>query len=355
MQIQKLQLKNFRNHVNLNIDFNTKTTLIVGNNGIGKTNILEAIHLLASTKSLRTNYDREMISHNENIAHIAAQALISGEQNKLELTLVKSEAFQNASSKRAKFNGVKKAMNDFAGKLNSVLFSPSDIEVFAGTPANRRKYLDSIFFQIDNEYKRAHRDFTKAVKQRNKLLETIRETGKGLDLIHFWDEKVTDTGEIMQKKRGELIEFINENIKKHATLVNGKNASVEVEYARSTINQARILYYKEREIAAARTLIGPHKDDFIIKLNNYPIAVYGSRGQQRSTLLALKLCEIDFLTQKTGHRPILLLDDIFSELDERHKDAVWNVVNMQQTIITSAEELTYELDACNVIRLQRNS
>lgn len=341
MQINKLHLKNFRNHSKNLFEFGNKATVIIGDNGIGKTNILEAIHLLSTTKSLRTTYDREVISHEENASAITANATIDSEQTKLEMTLVKSETQKNASSKRVMINGVKKTLQNFSGKLNSVLFSPSDIEVFAGSPSNRRKYIDSIFFQIDLDYKRAHKDYTKAVRQRNKILDTIRETGKGKDLIKFWDDKVIETGELIQKKRTDLFEFINENIKQHAKLVNGEEAEVEVDYERSSINQARILYYKDKEIAAARTLIGPHKDDFKIKLNGYAISSFGSRGQQRSTLLALKLCEIDFLTEKTGHRPILLLDDIFSELDDYHKEAVENIMYLQQTIITSADEVPF--------------
>lgn len=338
MQINKLHLKDFRNHEDKTIEFDSKINIIIGNNGIGKTNILEAIHLLATTKSLRTNYDREMIAHGKATSAITSKVIVDDEEKKLELILVKSELFQNSSSKRAKANGTKKSLQEFSGILNSVLFSPSDIEVFAGTPSNRRKYLDSIFFQFDINYKRAFADYTKAVKQRNTLLETIRETGKGKDLIEFWDEKIITTGIVIQDKRSDFFDFINTEITKHSELVNGKDADVYVKYNKSLVSKERINEYKYKEIGAARTLIGPHKDDFSIQLNGYPIDSFGSRGQQRSTLLALKLCEIDYLTQQTKKRPLLLLDDIFSELDDYHKEAVWNIMELQQTIVTSTEE-----------------
>ena len=337
MRVTKIYLKGFRNHNNLLLELESDTTLIIGNNGVGKTNVLEAIHLAATTKSIRTHYDREMISHNENAAYVQVIANISNEPTKLEISLLKSEKFTNASSKQVKINSVKKTVNAFAGTINTVMFAPSDIEVFAGSPGNRRKYLDSIFFQLDNDYKRAFTDYTKALKQRNKVLESIKEYKKGQDQLEFWDIKLIDTGSIIQNKRMELFEFINSSINSHAQTLNETPANVYINYLINEVSKERIKKYKEKELIIGKTMLGPHKDDFEIILNNYAIANYGSRGQQRMCLLALKLCEIDFIHLKTKKRPILLLDDIFSELDDPHKKAIWGIVNLQQTIITAAE------------------
>ncbi|MFZ5424242.1 MAG: DNA replication/repair protein RecF [Patescibacteria group bacterium] len=341
MQIHNLKLKNFRNHENLELSFNGKSQIIIGQNGIGKSNILEAIYLVATTKSLRAEYDRDMINHNNDFA-IVEVSVTNHEDNKLEVILTKSEKFQNAASKKVKLNGVSKKLRDFAEHFNSVLFSPPDIELFTGTPSNRRKYLDLVLSQIDVEYKRALADYTKAVKQRNKILELISEFGRGEDQLEFWTKKTVTTGTYIQKKRTEYFNFLAVKVQNHGKELNSETSNHEVIYDISQISEEILSKYAQKEIYAKRTLIGPHRDDFRIILNNYNIAKFGSRGQQRAALLALKISEMDFINEATGMRPVLLLDDIFSELDYKHKQAVFKVIPLQQTIITSAEPIDLE-------------
>lgn len=337
MRINKLTLEYFRNHKNLKLSFKEDLSLIVGNNGSGKTNILEAIHLLSTTKSLRAKFDREMISHGSNILRIEADVISDGEENNLELYIIKREKFENASSKKVKVNGVSKTLQKFAGNLNSVLFSTSDIEIFSGSPSVRRKYLDLIFFQVDEKYGRAHRDYTKAVKQRNKLLELLREFGEGRDQIDYWDEKIIGTGFLIQEKREELFDFFQNKINKHSRKLHTGMVEYNIDYKKNEVSEKRIAKYKDREISAAATLVGPHRDDFAVKFNGFDIASFGSRGEQRATILGFKLCEIDFIEEYTGFRPVLLLDDIFSELDSPHREAIKNILPLQQTIITSTD------------------
>lgn len=337
MKIHKLALTNFRNHKNLNIDFKGESTLLVGTNGIGKTNILEAIHLISTTKSLRTEFDKEMIAHNEKFARIEVNAFPNGDKNLLEMVITKSDRFENSSSKKVKLDKVAKSLNTFAGTINTVLFTPHDVELFTNTPSVRRKHLDSLLFQIDKQYKKATSEYTKAIKQRNKLLELIRDFGTGYDQIDFWTEKAILSGKTIQKKRSEFFDYARDNLQKHGKELNKENVIYEINYDKSEISEERIAKYKDAEIAACKTLVGPHRDDFSINFNSYDVARYGSRGQKRATILALKLCEIDFIDKTVGKRPILLLDDIFSELDQVHQDAVLNIIGMQQTIITSAD------------------
>jgi DNA replication and repair protein RecF len=339
MKINKLKLTNFRNHKDLDISFDENSTIIVGPNGIGKTNILEAIHLLATTKSLRATYDREMIAHNEKHSRVDAEFNPNGDTKTLEMTLVKSDKFENKATKKVKIDKVNKSLNAFAGTINSVLFTPHDIEMVTASPSVRRKYLDLLFFQIDKEYKRAHSQYTRALRQRNKVLEKMRDLGVGRDELEYWTEKVLSTGSLLQAKRRMFFNFVQENIQRHADDLNEDYISYQIEYDINEMSEARLEKYKDTELAAARTLIGPHRDDFFINYNNFDVAKFGSRGQKRTTLLALKLCEIDFINENLGRRPILLLDDIFSELDEQHKEAVLNIVDLQQTIITSADDL----------------
>lgn len=341
MQLKNLNLTNFRNHKNLKLKFDGDATLITGPNGSGKTNILEAIHLLATTKSLRTQFDREVISHDENFARIEAEFKPNGGKKTLEMVITKSEAYPNMSSKKVKIDKVTKSLSDFAGTINTVLFTPHDIEMLTQPPSIRRRYLDLLFFQIDREYKRTHSQYVKAVRQRNKILEKIRDFGTGKDELEYWTEKVLSMGSLLQAKRRVFFTFVQENIHKHLEGLNDKRVDFEIKYDISEINEERLEKYKDAEVSSAQTLVGPHRDDFSIEFDGFDIASFGSRGQKRTTLLALKLCEIDFINEHLSHRPILLLDDIFSELDHSHREAVMNIIHLQQTIITSAEDLDF--------------
>jgi DNA replication and repair protein RecF len=343
MKIFNLKLRNYRNHQNLSLDFDGNSILIKGPNGSGKSNILEAIHLLSTTKSLRTKYDKELISHNNDVAHIEAASMIDNESVNLHLTVAANPDFENTSKKIAKINKVNKSLSSFAGTLTSVLFAPTDIEILTGSPTLRRKYIDGIFFQIDKDYKKAHAGFVKAVRQRNKVLEKICETGYGKNELPYWNEKVLEFGQHIQKKRADLFEFLQDNILSYTQKLNSKDTVYKINYVQNKITSARLAEYEHKEIAARNTLLGPHRDDFFVEFNDFDIALYGSRGQQRTLILALKLCEIDYILEKLKHRPILLLDDIFSELDPTHKDAVNSIIGLQQTIITSAADAQDEL------------
>lgn len=344
MKILTLQLTDFRNHNNLKIEFNEKSMLIRGPNGIGKSNILEAIHLLSTTKSLRTKYDREVIGHEANLARVKARAKVNGDVLDLEMTIAKSDKYVNSSKKIVKANKVNKSLNYFSGLLNSVLFTPTDIEILTGSPTVRRKYIDSIFFQIDKDYKKDLNNYTKAIRQRNKVLENIRDTSYGQAQLPFWDEKILEYGKNIQAKRKNLFDFVNLKVGEYENKLNSKDTRYVVHYKQNKISPARLEKYKNAEIASATTLVGPHRDDFFIEFNGFDIATFGSRGQQRTTMLALKLCEIDFITKNTGKRPILLLDDIYSELDPAHKTAIDEIVSLQQTIITTALDAKREIE-----------
>lgn len=336
MKIITLQLTDFRNHKKIEMDLDGKPYLICGPNGIGKSNILEAIHLLSTTKSLRTKYDREVINHDANLARIGAKTSVNGDSLDLEMTIVKSDTFENSSKKIVKVNKVNKSLNYMAGILNSVLFTPTDIEILTGSPAVRRKFIDAIFFQIDKEYKKDLNNYTKAIRQRNKILENIRDLSTGQEQLPFWNEKILKHGKNIQTKRQTLFDFINSKIGDYEKKLNSKETKYKVHYKKNKISDVRLEKYKNAEVASANTLVGPHRDDFFIEFNDFDIATFGSRGQQRTTMLALKLCEIDFITKNTGKRPVLLLDDIYSELDPNHKDAIDEIVSLQQTIITTA-------------------
>lgn len=340
MKIETLKLKNFRNHETTDIDFDGRSALITGPNGAGKTNILEAIHLLSTTKSLRAKYDRELINHAADFARIEAQVQLNGSSVLLEMAIAKSPNFENASKKVVKIDRVNKSLTSFAGTLNSVLFAPTDIEILTGPPSLRREYIDSVFFQIDKEYKRSSMQYLKAVRQRNKLFELISEEGRGAEQLPYWNGQVIGLGTYIQKQRTELLEYFQNRIAVYAGKLGDPDDIYKINYLMNEISEQRIEKYADKELFTRKTLVGPHRDDFEINFNGFDIASYGSRGQQRTTVLALKLCEIDYLSEQSGKRPILLLDDIFSELDPLHREAVEGIMELQQTLITTAIEAT---------------
>ena len=338
MKLLSIKLTGYRNHKNFTCDFGPNTTQLVGPNGIGKTNILEAIHLMSTTKASRSKYDVELINHNEMLARVELTCEIKGEIENLELVIVRSDKFENGSKKLAKINKTAKPLNKFVGTFNSVLFTPTDIQIITGAPTLRRHYIDSILYQIDRDYKNQHTKYIKAIRHRNKILEKISNEHRGMDEIGFWTQEILVSGSNIQAKRVELFSELGDGLLQNMRELNSNNDKYELKYLMNEISRDRLEKYKEKEIYAKTTLVGPHRDDFIIEFNGKNIAHFGSRGQQRTTLLGLKISEIQFIERKTGNKPVLLLDDIFSELDPNHRTAVESITKLQQTIISTAHE-----------------
>lgn len=335
MTLHHLQLQNFRNFSKREFKPSPDTTLIIGPNTSGKTNILEAIYLLATGKSFRAGVEEEMISYGKELARIKGEIKDKEGEENLEIALTTGQvAGERAAKKRYLINGVGKRMMDFVGKLRCVLFGPEDLEIIVNSPSIRRDYLNSVLEQVDRDYRRASLSYQKGLRQRNKLLEQIREEGRPKSVLFFWDKLLIENGEIITQKREEFIEFINEQPE-----LFGK---MRLSYDKSTISPERLARYEKQEIAAGVTLVGPHRDDFVVGIMNQKVRIknlhiYGSRGEQRVAVFSLKLAELEFMAEKTEERPILLLDDIFSELDHAHRKRLLEVIPKQQTIITTTD------------------
>jgi DNA replication and repair protein RecF len=258
--------------------------------------------------------------------------------------------------KKYMINGVSKRRADFAVKLPVVLFTPLDLDLVAGQPGVRRRFLDEVMMQTDIDYHQSLISYTKALRQRNALLEQVQETGKrDEERFSYWDDLLIKNGQNISKKRKELIEYIN-NRKKEIF-------DFELEYDRSEISLERLLQYKNAEIGAGITLVGPHRDDVIIKSDNKlsktkeEVRYFGSRGQQRLVALELKLSQIALIKERTENAPILLLDDVFSELDENNIKHVLNLMNIYQTVATTTHEEfvgKHDLKSMDLIRLDKS-
>jgi DNA replication and repair protein RecF len=340
MRIKELKLTNYRNHLNINLKLNEDAILIVGPNGVGKTNILESIYLISTGKSPRSKYDTDLINYEKPFTTVCSKTSSAEDNFNLELQVIRDGAEQK-SRKKVKVNGVSKTMNYFCGLFNSVLFMPEDIQLVTGSPSERRRYIDAILTQADHGYKKTLNAYGKAVRQRNKILEKINKEGRGWDEIDYWTVQVLKTGNVLHEKRTEMFEMIRPFVDSNSEKLNGSDLKTEINYKKSELSKERFEKYQQREIGAKATLIGPHRDDFEIFFDGHSVAEFGSRGQQRSVVLALKLSEIEYIEKKRGERPILLLDDIFSEMDEIHKQAVTNIIGSQQTILTSTHKQNF--------------
>jgi len=330
MLLKSIHLQDFRSYKMKKFKFSSGITLVVGPNTSGKTNLLEAIYLLATGRSFRAGVEREMISYGRDIARVKGRVAGEDGVENLEIVLTVGQVGrEKAPKKRYLINGVGKRMVDFVGQFRCVLFGPEDLEIIINSPSVRRGYLDGVLEQVDRDYRRASLSYQKGLRQRNKLLEQIREQGKPRSILFFWDKLLIENGEIITQKREEFIDFINQQP--------GHFGRLNLHHDQSVISPQRLEKYAEEEVAAGMTLVGPHRDDFVVQIEKRDLHAFGSRGEQRTAVFSLKLAELEFVAQKTGERPVLLLDDILSELDQAHRARIFEVIPKQQTIITTTD------------------
>jgi DNA replication and repair protein RecF len=254
-------------------------------------------------------------------------------ENDLEVVVTVGEiAGVRTQYKKFLVNGVGKRRADFVGFFPSVLFSPEDLEIIAGSPGLRRNFLDNVLEQTDRDYRIASLGYSKALKQRNALLDLVKNGMQRKDTeFIYWDTLVIRNGSVLTHKREEFINFLNESKKEIFDL--------KIEYDKSVISKERLEQYRDAESSVGVTLVGPHRDDFKIFFDqNLELKSFGSRGQQRLGVLQLKLLELEYVHEKLDNKPILLLDDVFSELDEGHINLILTIINKQQTIITTTHE-----------------
>jgi len=322
MFLQSLSLQNFRSYKKGEFQF-ADLTLIVGPNTSGKTNIVEAIYLLARGKSFRADLEREMIEFGQELARV--KGFVSGIRLETILTTGQVNG-KSVPGKLFKINDVARRMIDFVGNLRVVKFGPEDINIILGSPARRRGWLDSILEQTSREYWRSLSAYQKGIRQRNKLLFLIKEGKASQSQLEFWNRLVIKNGQIITQKRQNLLDFFNRQW-----------SNLAIFYDKSEISQERLEKYQEAQLALGVTLVGPHRDDIKFNFRDRDLALFGSRGEQRMAILSAKIAELEFVSQQSASRPVLLLDDIFSELDQEHRREVMAKIDNQQTIITTTD------------------
>lgn len=322
MILNSLSLQNFRNYSKADFNFSQNTTLIVGPNTSGKSNLIEAIFFLAKGASFRVDKDEQLVKFGEDVARIKG---FVGDKE-LEAAIVqKGVSGRIAPFKKYLVNGVGKQKVDFVGNFFAVLFAPNDLEIIIGSPGMRRDFIDNILIQTDRDYRLAIGFYEKGLRIRNALLHKAKETGiKSEKEFAYWDNLLIVQGQKITLMREDFIKYLNGSKK--------EILDFEIFYDKSIISKERLMQYKDAEVASGVTLVGPHRDDLIINLiedkKEHDIKFFGSRGQQRLAMLQLKILELNFIEQATQNKPVLLLDDIFSELDEGHINLV-----LEQTLL----------------------
>ena len=327
--LSSISLQNFRNYKKTAFKFDSKSIVIIGPNTAGKSNLIESVYLLSAGKSFRAEKDAQMVRLGNEMGRVRGRT----SETDLEVVVTVGEvAGVKTQFKRYFVNGVAKRQADFVGNLPAVLFSPQDLEIVAGSPCGRRNFLDNVLEQTDRDYRIALLGFTKALRQRNALLELVKDTGRRIEKqLEYWDSLVIRNGSVLTRKREEFIKYLNKSKKDVFEFV--------VEYDMSIISKERLEQYRDAESASGITLVGPHRDElFIYFEKDRQLKSFGSRGQQRLVVLQLKLLELQYIKEKLNVSPLLLLDDIFSELDEDHIKLILTIRDNQQTIITTTHE-----------------
>ena len=332
MYIESMELKDFRNYELLSLKFDKGTNIFYGDNAQGKTNILEAVYLCGTTKSHRGSKDREMIRFHENESHIKLRVNKGGISHRMDMHLKKNKA------KGIAIDGIPiRKAKELLGIVNIVFFSPEDLNIIKNGPGERRRFLDSELCQLSKIYLSDLFHYNHILNQRNKLLKDIAQKESLKSTLDIWDEQLVHYGASVIQSRREFIREMNEVIREIHSSITGGKEQIELIYEPNVEEENfsdMLLKNREKDFKFKNTSSGPHRDDMCVKINHIDIRKYGSQGQQRTAALSLKLSEIHLVERKIKDVPILLLDDVLSELDVNRQNYLLESIKNIQTMIT---------------------
>ncbi len=332
MIIKSIELENFRNYDRLYINFDEHTTILYGDNAQGKTNILEAAYISGTSKSHKGSRDKEIIKFDKNESHIKTIISKNERDYQIDIHLKKNK------SKGIAINRVpiKKAA-DLFGLINIIFFSPEDLNIIKNGPSERRKFMDAELCQLDKIYLSDLTNYNKALNQRNALLKEMIYKPQLKETLPVWDEQLIAYGKKIIKRRQQFVNDINIIVNDiHSSITSGKE-NINVSYdpnIEDIFFLDELVKNKEKDMKFCQTSVGPHRDDIKITVDNIDIRKYGSQGQQRTCALSLKLSEIKLVENTIGDKPILLLDDVLSELDKNRQSDLLDTLIDTQTVIT---------------------
>jgi DNA replication and repair protein RecF len=348
MRLNRLILEQYRNYskMDLQIDPAQSITYIIGQNAQGKTNILEAIYLLALTKSFRTKNQQNLIQWDKEFSRV--KGVFEAQNDTFELEVfIGNPPHPKRSLKK---NGVKTSLYKFIGNCQMVFFHPEDLNILYLGPDLRRRYMDILNIQINPAYYNALRAYKRIMQQRNSLLKNIKDGFSAPQDLNVWDEQLIEQGSTIMEERQKTIDFINSHITGTYRKISENNEEIRLNYLSAyekndTVGdlyehiknsfKEKLQQSREKDLRAEFTTVGPHRDEIEFILNERPLASHASRGEYRSIILTLKLIELKYYEEKTGEKPLLLLDDVFSELDKKRQRMLLESIKGYQAILTS--------------------
>ena len=361
MYLKSLHLRSFRNYVDRQIEFTAQKTILVGNNAQGKSNLLEAVELLASLKSHRTSRDRELVLDSATAGQI--QATVERAYGTSELSMI----FRKQGRRTVAVNRENmRRQLDFLGTLNAVQFSSLDLDLVRGAPDSRRSWIDGLLIQLEPVYSSILQQYNQVLKQRNALLKKIRavrqetgDTSLALDeyepQLKLWDEQLAAAGSRVARRRARVINRLAPIAESWHKRISGETEQLEINYQPNVewqeddplvVQQAFLAKIKDRRMAEqyqGKTVVGTHRDEIEFAIDRTPARYYGSQGQQRTLVLALKLAELKLIEEVIGEPPLLLLDDVLAELDPNRQQQLLEVIGDRfQTIITTTHIDTFD-------------
>ena len=332
MKIESIKLENFRNYESLFLSFHEGTNLFYGDNAQGKTNILESVYLCGTTKSHRDSRDREIIKLDQEESHI--RMILS----KHEISYQIDMHLKRNKAKGIAINGIPiRRASELIGLGNFIFFSPEDLNIIKNGPSERRRFLDMELCQLNIIYVHNLTNYNRILMQRNRLLKDISFHPEYEDMLDIWDRQMVEYGCQVIRSRDEFVKQLNEIIYEIHKKLSGDREDLKLSYEKNVSEQEfdrQLRKSRERDVKLKVSHTGPHRDDLVFNIKNIDLRKYGSQGQQRTTALSLKLAEIELVKKKSKDTPVLLLDDVLSELDGNRQRYLLESINDVQTLIT---------------------
>lgn len=345
MRIKSLHLKNFRNYTGLDIEPDDNLNLILGTNAQGKTNLLEALAVLAGGRSFRTRTEQEMLQFNKEFFLVSGLVQHRGGTSRLKV-----EYDGRTRQKNMSINGLVQSRPSAGKLLSFVLFTPEGLDLVKGSPQERRRFIDEEICKVSLLYEKKLSAYQRIIRQRNRLLKFSRYKGPGENELECWDEQLAPLAAAITAKRQDVLRRLGILARLVHRKLTGSAELLEISY-KSTISPSadsekelgrkfleKIKAMREKEILYGQTMVGPHRDDIQFLLNGLDARVFASQGQQRTLVLSLKLAELEFIRGETGEYPVILFDDVFSELDQTRRRQLMDIFNKKtQVFITGTE------------------
>ncbi len=343
MRVQSISLESFRSYPSFSLDIAGKSMVFIGKNGSGKTNILEAISLLSYGKSCLKAPSEELIRFDDFFFRVRG-SIVSEQEGEADRTL--EYVFQTQPKRQTAcfVSDIKTPLLDFLGVLPTIIFLPEFLTLFTGSPSDRRQFLDTLLTQLRPKYAEIRVQYERILKQRNMLLRAIADGNSSVSDLDVWDDQLVAVAVRMMQERSELLSALEPLLLSYSASLGETHVDTRLHYLPSgsldvTEMKAKLLLARNRDIAVQTTSVGPHRDDWRITTASRPIASYLSRGQQRTFFLALLFASADLFDHYRSEKPVILLDDVLSELDEDHQKALLHFFSPYQVLITTTHPL----------------